>query len=188
MTWRLACRRSRRYHSPSETWPEAGLRRQVSETRFSASEDVSSEAAREHLRERLGLEAELKEGGAGVEVLAVGRDLPVSKLEEAHAPEADLPPRAPGDRIRHDVAERPLGGGQRRRRHHRLHRPGVIPPLPEHALEHGAEPFAARVLAEEGVAVAAVLGEAAQQGVDILAVEGPFEVVDDAHGGSLSRP
>src|SRR5205823_7924579 len=130
MTWRLACRRSRRYHSPSETSPRAGLRLgAVRRASRRASEDVSSEAAREHLRERLRLEAELKEGGAGVEVLPVGRDLPVSKLEEAHAPEADLPPRAPGDRIRHYVAERPLGGGQRRRRHHRLHRPGVIPPL-----------------------------------------------------------
>src|SRR6185503_3758045 len=82
--------------------------------------------------------------------------------------EAPLPRRAPG--VLHDVRELPV----------------VALALAEHPLEHLAQLRAARVEAEEDVVVAPILGEAGDEGVHVLAVEGVGEAIDDAHG-SLPR-
>src|SRR5439155_16258490 len=55
------------------------------------------------------------------------------------------------------------------------------PALAEHAREHRAQLAVARVGTEEVVDVAARRREAGDEGVDVPAVEGRREVLDDAH-------
>src|SRR5262249_59284578 len=102
--------------------------------RWARSSAISGplELAAQHLRERLGREAELQERLAHVEVLAVGRDPAALELEQAHAPEADLLARAARHGVAHDVAERPLGGRAVARLDHGVHDPAVVASLAEH--------------------------------------------------------
>src|SRR4030095_6229193 len=95
----------RRAGPPAYCWRRA--------CRFARSSAISMplELAPQHLRQRLGGEAQLHERLTDVEVLAIDRDLPALELEEAHAPEADLAPGAPRHRLGHHVAERPIGTG-----------------------------------------------------------------------------
>src|SRR2546428_4103435 len=144
---------------------------------------LARELAGEHPGDRLGLEAELEERHALVEVLAVARDAPALELEHAHAAKAHASSRAARDRLAHDVAERPLGRGRGGRLDDLVHHPGVVTALAEHPREHLAQRGLAGVDAEERVDVAAALVEARQQTVHVLPVERLLEVAHDAHGG-----
>src|SRR5262245_12081898 len=148
---------------------------------------VTLQLAAQHLGHRLGGEAELQERLAHVEVLAVYGDLAALELEDAHAPESDLPPGAPRHCVAHDVAERPLGGRPAGRLDHGVHDPAVVAALAEHPLEHRAKLGLSPVLAVEVVAIAGSLGEAPDQRPDVLPVERLREVVDDAHGPRFYR-
>src|SRR5262245_37118500 len=161
----------------------------MSASRFARSSAmlVTLQLAAQHLGHRLGREAELQERLAHVEVFAVRGDLAALELEEAHAPEPDLPPGAPRHCVAHDVAERPLGGRSAGRLDHGVHDPAVVPALAEHPLEHRAKLGLAAMLAVEVVAVAGGLGEAPDQSPDVLPVERLCEVVDDTHGPRFYR-
>src|SRR5438128_10312084 len=145
------------------------------------------ELAPQHLRERLGREAQLQQRLADVEILAIVRDLPALELEEAHAPEPDLAAGASRHRGGHDVVERPLGGRPIGRLDHRVHDPAIVPALTEHPLEHRTERGVAPMLAVAVVAIAGALGEASDQPGNVLPIERLLEVADDAHGASTTN-
>src|SRR5438093_99922 len=151
--------------------------------RFARSSAISMplELAPQHLGDTLRGEAELQQRLAHVEVFAIRGDLAALELEEAHPPEPDLAAAAARHQVAHDVAERPLGGRPVSRLDHGVHDPAVVAPLAEHPLEHRPERGLAAVLAVEVVAIAAALGEAADQRADVLAIEGLLEVRHDAH-------
>src|SRR4029450_13848824 len=78
---------------------------------WASPEALGGPALPKHLDERLGLEAELEQGHAGVRVLAVGDDLAALEIEHAHALEPHGTARAARNGGRARVGAAPFAGG-----------------------------------------------------------------------------